>query len=76
MVDKTASGRKLFSVFILLSFASQKNDMLLRNMIYLLNANMIGSTASNMICLPAANVISEFLTGPWWQGCSFEVRGR
>ena len=24
--------------------------MLLRNMIYLLNANMIGSTASNMIC--------------------------
>ena len=27
-----------------MSFASQKNDMLLRNMIYLLNANMIGST--------------------------------
>ena len=26
------------------SFAAQKNDMLLRNMIYLLNANMIGST--------------------------------
>ena len=34
-----------------LSFASQKNDMLLRNMIYLLNANMIDSTASNMIFL-------------------------
>ena len=33
-----------------MSFASQKNDMLLRNMIYSLNANMIGSTASNMIC--------------------------
>ena len=35
-----------------LSFASQKNDMLLRNMIYRLNVDMIGSTVSNMICLP------------------------
>ena len=35
-----------------MSFASQKNDMLLRNMIYSLNANMIDSSSTNMICLP------------------------
>ena len=40
-----------------MSFASQKNDMLLRNMIYSLNANMIGSTSSNMICLASPNVV-------------------
>ncbi len=43
-----------------MSFASQKNDMLLRNMIYSLNANMIGSTASNMICLPCGKRFSYF----------------
>ena len=44
MVDKTASRWKRFFSIQELSFAPQKNDMLLRNMIYLLNANMIDST--------------------------------
>jgi len=57
MVDKTAF-RSCFFMNLILSFASQKNDMLLRNMIYRLHADMIGSASSNMICLAAPNVIS------------------
>ena len=40
-----------------MSFAAQKNDMLLRNMIYRLHADMIDSSSTNMICLPTANVV-------------------
>ena len=47
-----------------MSFASQKNDMLLRNMIYSLNANMIDSTASNMICSSATNVVDGLTNIP------------
>ena len=43
-----------------MSFASQKNDMLLRNMIFRLNVEMIGSTSSNMICLASPNVVVCF----------------
>ena len=46
-----------------MSFASQKNDMLLRNMIFRLNVEMIGSTASNMIFLTSSKVIDGF--GLW-----------
>ena len=42
MEDKTASEGSSFQV-IILSFASQKNDMLLRNMIFRLNVEMIDS---------------------------------
>ena len=43
------------------SFASHMNDMLLLNVIYSLNANMTGSTASNMICLASPNVVVSVL---------------
>ena len=43
-----------------LSFAAPKNDMLLRNMIFRLNVEMIGSTSSNMICLASPNVVVCF----------------
>ena len=36
------------------------NDMLLRNMIYRLNADMIDSTSSNMIFLTTSKVIIVF----------------
>ena len=60
MEDKTASEGSSFQV-IILSFASQKNDMLLRNMIYRLHADMIGSTSSNMIFLTSSKVIDGLL---------------
>ena len=44
-----------------MSFALQKNDMLLRNMIYRLHADMIGSTSSDMIFLTSSKVIDGLL---------------
>ena len=57
-----------------MSFASQKNDMLLRNMIYRLNVDMIGSTSSNMICLSATNVVVTDRQMRRWR-CSICVEG-
>ena len=56
MAEKTASEGSSFQV-IILSFAAQKNDMLLRNMIFRLNVEMIDSSSTNMICLASPNVV-------------------
>ena len=59
MAEKTLPENleEFFSI-IELSFAAQKNDMLLRNMIFRLNVEMIDSTASNMIFLLRKSIYS------------------